>query len=257
MSKFILTTICVLFSIWASAQLNLDFLQHLRNENMQIEEITYINSLHLPAKQLSLLTSDYYLRYKLDSSFLETYQSVKNEFQQDSNRMALASAYFLSRKTIRKKWFEQNNLPVENVRLTEVFNFYKNVQQGKQMNITTLPDPLHQSYTVYQKAHKRSPLLAASLSAVVPGLGKAYNGKHRRFLATLLTNGMLSYQTYESIKKLGPKHALSITNMIIASVFYLSNVYGSYHDIQLFKRESKNQLLLDASNFYSSEFRTD
>lgn len=257
MSKLITIILFLSLANIVSAQVHSDFLQHLQQERLQLEEYTYLNSLNISNTETQFLKSDYYLRYEQDSLFLNTFNAIKEEYKKDTARTTLASAYFLKNKKHRSQWFKQISTFEQHIRLSEIFTLYNAANIGSNLSISKLPEPLHDSYSQYEKAHQKSPLLAASLSAIIPGLGKAYNGKPRRFFATFLTNSMLMYQTYESINKLGPKNVLSITNMIIASIFYAANVYGSYKDIKLFKRESKNQLLIDASNYYSSEYHTD
>jgi TM2 domain-containing membrane protein YozV len=100
----------------------------------------------------------------------------------------------------------------------------------------------------------KSPLKAALLSALVPGLGKVYIGKTRIGFNAFIMNGVFAFQTYESIHKLGVKHPLSIINLLLSSFFYASNVYGSYRDAKYFKKEKLQQLNNDASNYYANEY---
>jgi TM2 domain-containing membrane protein YozV len=94
-------------------------------------------------------------------------------------------------------------------------------------------------------------LVAAALSTVLPGAGKLYAGKTKTFFLTFLLNAAYAAQTYESSKKLGIYHPLSIVNATAFAVFYLANIYGSYHSVIDMRKERKKQFLEDAARFYN------
>jgi TM2 domain-containing membrane protein YozV len=98
----------------------------------------------------------------------------------------------------------------------------------------------------------RSPVKSAILSAFVPGLGKFYIGKYRLGFNMLFMNGLFMAQTYESVHQLGWTHPLSLFNLLLASLFYASNIYGSYRDTRYFQQETLQQLYFDAANYYST-----
>lgn len=75
---------------------------------------------------------------------------------------------------------------------------------------------------------KKSPALAATLSALVPGLGKIYVGRPDEGVAAFLTVGILAGFTAESWIKQGPADWRTIVFGTLGSLFYLGNIYGSY-----------------------------
>ena len=109
---------------------------------------------------------------------------------------------------------------------------------------------LQNDFYEYKKSLKKNPLIAASLSAIIPGLGKAYLHSYRSFAITLFTHVMYGLQLNESVKKFGLKHPLTIANIALFSVFYSSNIYGSFTETKKRKKEKLHQLLHDASDHF-------
>lgn len=83
------------------------------------------------------------------------------------------------------------------------------------------------------KYKNRSPLLAAAMSAVVPGAGKIYAGDLSSGVSTMLIVGALGAMTAESIVKLGIKDWRSISLASIFGLFYIGNIYGSYLSVSI------------------------
>jgi hypothetical protein len=83
------------------------------------------------------------------------------------------------------------------------------------------------------KYKNRSPLLAATMSAVIPGAGKIYAGDLSSGVSTMLIVGALGAMTAESIVKLGIRDWRSISLASIFGLFYIGNIYGSYLSVSI------------------------
>lgn len=96
---------------------------------------------------------------------------------------------------------------------------------------------------------RRSPLVAGVLSAVVPGLGKAYAGKPKQGLAAFLPILSMAALTYEGLRKDGPRSARFIGFGSLFTLFYVGNIWGSVLSVKVrrneFKREYDNKILFD------------
>lgn len=77
-----------------------------------------------------------------------------------------------------------------------------------------------------QQKHK-SPWVAGSLSAVVPGLGKVYTGNYVDALMSFIFVGGNAYQAYRGFEKNGKKSAFGWIFGSIATGFYIGNIFGS------------------------------
>ncbi len=89
----------------------------------------------------------------------------------------------------------------------------------------------------------KNPWIAAGLSAVVPGLGKIYNGNYGEGAASFLLVGSFAGFAAESWIKKGGGDWRTILFTSIASLLHISNIYGSYVSVGLY-----NSYLKDAQN---------
>ncbi|MCG6187507.1 hypothetical protein K5G00_08845 [Maribellus maritimus] len=105
-----------------------------------------------------------------------------------------------------------------------------------------------------QMMKEKSPFVAASMSAIIPGSGKAYSGYWGDAVMSLLfvsTNAWLSYQGF---KKKGVK---SITGWIFGSIsfgFYTGNIWGSAKAAKNRNTAAYNKLYNEAKNNYYKRF---
>lgn len=84
------------------------------------------------------------------------------------------------------------------------------------------------------KSYKRkSPLLSACLSAIVPGLGKIYAGNLGEGISSFITVGSFALITTENWIRHGLGNWKTILFGTIGSVFYIGNIYGSYVSVKL------------------------
>jgi hypothetical protein len=91
--------------------------------------------------------------------------------------------------------------------------------------------PIIQSKEILSKAvaqHHKKPILAAGLSAILPGLGKVYSGNLKDGIIALVFVGINGFQSYRYFNKKGIKSAGGWIFGSLATGFYLGNIYGSY-----------------------------
>ena len=82
---------------------------------------------------------------------------------------------------------------------------------------------------------KKSPVLAAAMSAVIPGSGKIYAGDLRSGISTLLIVGALGGMVAESWSRYGIKDWRTITLSSVFGLFYIGNIYGSAVSVSVIK----------------------
>lgn len=80
---------------------------------------------------------------------------------------------------------------------------------------------------------RRSPALAAGLSAIVPGLGKVYAGRVDEGIISFLTVGTLAAVTADLWVHAGAADWRTILVGTLGSIFYIGNIYGSYVSVGL------------------------
>ena len=88
----------------------------------------------------------------------------------------------------------------------------------------------------------KSPFVAGTLSALIPGLGKVYAGKPKQGITSFLPIAILGLQTYEAYNKAGVKSARFIIFGSLFSVFYIGNIWGSALSVHIVNQEINNEI---------------
>jgi hypothetical protein len=78
-----------------------------------------------------------------------------------------------------------------------------------------------------KKIKYKSPLIAGTLSAILPGLGKVYSQKYFEGLSGFLQNLVLGAIAYENYQMNGLNSARFYTFGSIFGLFYIGNIWGS------------------------------
>ncbi len=102
-------------------------------------------------------------------------------------------------------------------------------------NLDMLAEELHN----YKPGNR---FVAAGLSAVIPGLGKVYAGKHGEGVSTLLVTGMLGAMAYENYSKAGPANWKTLAAGSIFATYYIGNIWGSYFSVQMQNQQFYDRL---------------
>ncbi len=92
---------------------------------------------------------------------------------------------------------------------------------------------------IEKKIKRKSPFIAGTLSAIVPGLGKVYTGNNGQALASFLTCGLIGAVAAENYVKMGIKHPQTIFFTGLFGLFYVGNIWGSAVSVQLVKIEKQ------------------
>lgn len=244
----------VFFSWQLSAQINKEFINHLSVQKLPAEHFCYLNSLSVSANQDSLCfyKSKYYLQYFDDSLFRANVFLCPTLFFADTCMINYANWRYIKEKgKTRDEWFGWMKANESKYFFHKNLNRYYEAGLNPQtFNSSYLPPELKNSFVKYRRIDNRSPYAAAGLSILVPGLGKLYGGRKRSFVNTLFMHSMYGFQTYESVAKLGFTHPYSVFSLGLLSVFYVANIYSSYHDLKEYKIMLKNQFYEDVANYY-------
>jgi len=91
---------------------------------------------------------------------------------------------------------------------------------------------------------KKSPFVAAALSAIVPGAGKFYAGNKGQGVYTLLISAVLGLQAWEGYHKDGPSSVRFIAYGTLFTSLYIGTIWGSAFSVKL-RRDQLNETIND------------
>lgn len=111
-----------------------------------------------------------------------------------------------------------------------------------------------QKATVYHSYAKngadlptRSPFLAGTLSAIVPGTGRLYTGRFSDAFTSLFIVGLAGWQAYDGFQRDGLSSAKGWTLGTLCGIFYVGNVYGSVLSARVYNRRVADAFLATLS----------
>lgn len=88
---------------------------------------------------------------------------------------------------------------------------------------------------------RKSPWVAAGLSALIPGAGKVYAGQTGPGVASFLAVGSLAAITAEQWKHHGIKDWRTIVAGSLCGIFYIGNIYGSWVSVSIQRQSVKDE----------------
>ena len=159
-------------------------------------------------------------------------------------------------KIIEADIFLKDNLTLSNLNnsvfktcnlfLAENFREANSYVKYAKDNIHDFPVELSLISAHSEKIRFKSPLIAAGLSAIVPGTGKAYTGNYVDGLISLLFVAGNTWQSYKGFSRNGIE---SVSGWIFGGIslgFYVGNIYGSAKAAKRYNKlkvnETKNQI---------------
>ena len=127
--------------------------------------------------------------------------------------------------------------------------------QLSRLNTTQLPNHRDWDRLIQQGEQNKakSPLLAASLSTLVPGLGKVYARDWKDALVSFLFVGGLAYQSYRAFHR-RPDGAAGWAYATVGAGFYIGNIYGSYKSARQYNQRRLTRLHNEAKRLSFLDF---
>lgn len=245
--------LALLFPWLMQAQVNLSFIRHLESQGLKVENRAYLNAIGGNTDSLHYAEARFYLHYFNDSAFIYHYKLSRRLCKADEQIMQQASILMLNADDAkyRREWFETIDTSATGNILKKIRLAYFAAEDPLNFKNDFEKSELSDSFGEYYGVMRKKPALAAAMSVLVPGLGKIYAGKTVSGINGFIINGVYAVQTWESNKRLGMYHPLTLFNAGTLAAFYLSNIYGSYKSIIDLRRERKKQFIKDATFLYN------
>jgi hypothetical protein len=255
--KLVLVVLFQCFVAVFYSQINYAFVKHLDEHKLYQEELYYLNTLHkklVPQDSIHFLYAKFYLKQKNDSLFFKHYKLSYALFNKDQKAHRYIDYYFLKHLYNQSQhvWFNELSA-LNDTNNLELIGFYNTLALPENSTFQ-LNSNLKGEIKKYNVLSKKSPIMAGCLSAVMPGLGKLYGQRPNSAALTFFSHAIFAAQSIESIKKLGIKNGYSIFSISLFSMFYISNIYGSFTDLKKQKIQSKKQLLINAEKYFNLNY---
>jgi len=105
-----------------------------------------------------------------------------------------------------------------------------------------------------RNVRQKSPLLAGTMSAIIPGSGKFYTKDWKDGLIGFFTVGATAYQSVRGFQRRGVNSAYGWVFGGMATGFYLGNIYGSVQSAKRYNKKSKQKIKLQIENRFNSDY---
>lgn len=163
--------------------------------------------------------------------------AYSNEFNKAKNNLLSNESLLYSHKELYS--FELAGYSL----LQRDFVSYKKCQQNFTYNSYSLfngEKTLDSVYSLLENKKAKSPFLAATLSAIIPGAGKIYAGSFGEGISSFITVGSFIGICAENWIKHGFSNWKTLLFGALSSVFYVGNIYGSYFSVKISENEFNN-----------------
>ncbi len=208
----------------------------------------------------TLLLRSYRLADQTDLA-LQRLQGIYPEIAQIpySPAVEISKLYFIKRdwNAASEFWNSNNSLSSDDKSLlkTTVLIFENDFSKARETikGVKNEENPLGIAYKsiLEKETHKKSPALAAMISMVLPGSGKAYSKNWKDGIVSLFFTAGMSIQAYRSFNKHGFNNYRGWIYSGIGFGFYLGNIYGGVKSTKDYNRKKINTLQHEASNHFN------
>jgi hypothetical protein len=160
----------------------------------------------------------------------------------------------------KKFWNQNENFSSDDKVLfnvtSEIFNNNFNIARISLKDLKNPENELGVGYRsiLEKETHKKSPALAALMSTVLPGSGKAYSNNWKDGLVSLIFTAGMAFQSYRNFNKFGTNNHRGWIYGGIGLGFYLGNIYGSVKSTKDFNRKKINALKHEASALFNTYY---
>jgi hypothetical protein len=163
-------------------------------------------------------------------------------------------------KEARDFWNENSSFSTDDKVLlnvtTDIFNNKFRDARSSLAGISNQENELGIGYKsiLEKETHKKSPGLAALMSAVVPGTGKVYSNNWKDGIVSLFFTAGMAFQSYRNFNKFGVNNHRGWIYGGIGLGFYLGNIYGSVKSTKDYNRKKINTLQHEASTLFNTYY---
>lgn len=192
------------------------------------------------------------------------------QFYKDFDIMPSKSALEYSKMLIKEKsyanadsfLFKSKTIPQADkwLLLASISAFNSNWKQAQAHTNSVVPKTnamAVQYNAVFNEAFslkQKSPLLAASLSAIVPGSGKIYSSYWKDGIISFIMVAGAGLQSYKAFKDKGSRSARGWIFASVTTGFYLGNIYGSQKAAKDYNHRRFHKIISKVENIFNANY---
>jgi hypothetical protein len=183
---------------------------------------------------------------KSDKSFMQS-DFFTHEYLRSALKCKLESDYYFEVSALlntREKCFYELSYYWIHSRVQDAIRFNN---KNKEVLSSDYPGLYKLTYD-YESEKFKKPVIAAFMSALLPGSGKAYTGRWGDAIISFLFVGTNSWAAYRSFKKKGTESINGYIFGTLAVSFYSSNIWGSVKAAKKFNSNLNQRYQKNAEN---------
>jgi tetratricopeptide (TPR) repeat protein len=192
---------------------------------------------------------DSYSRFSGNLNFWEMNREFGSEYFKllvQNNKYQEAGDFLNSNSSFK----ENADLKLSTILLKKEWHEAGNFLEGKNSEINkSLVEITGQGFAL----NKKSPFLAAVLSAIIPGSGKAYAGKWKDGLISFLMTSSAAFVSVQGFNK-NSKSAYPWIMGSLALVYYSGNIYGSAQTALKYNKNKEDELVSKTRDFILRDY---
>lgn len=223
------------------AKVNLNFLNHLKEEKLEEERLAYYHLINLASLDSNNFTQDIvYLATKYNDTAI-----IKNYVFYAHDSIALKFVFYgamaLNLNSICDQVLlalTQQNSSIST--LQEIKNL-KLFIEGKSKDFVA-SNTFYTTTQSIKRLQKKSVLIAALFSTLLPGSGKMFLYQNNEAFGAIIMNVMTAAPLLESVLKIGLISTTSFIGALIFVPIYLANIYGTSQAKKVLLNKLKTQL---------------
>lgn len=267
MNKLLFVFLFISSISFSQSNIDVSFVKYLADTESYKECIFEVNSHDLSLCSVNVKDSIYYYKGWSEYSLKELDMSSKSLMEVSlKSKLYEKSRLFAAYSNAHLGNYNQSKLVLSNLESSSIVSFQiagiallerdfvhfetiMNIVDTNMYYLSAQSQNLY-AYSKKLKNHKyKSPILAASLSTIVPGLGKIYAGKTGEGISSFITCLGLGFVACEQNRKNGFRDYRTLIASSLFSLFYVGNIWGSYFTVLIseneFDDEYKNKILFN------------
>lgn len=240
----------------SQAQLNKDFINYLVLSDFHAEHQTYLKSIENDFGETDSL-SYYKSKFLLLTNQYDLFQQEVGSCKLCLSDTSLLnySASHLIRLSIKKtnEFWRMDSLNGKGITGNSILKKSYELSLNPKSDASFLPEDLLFHFNEFKTAYNKKAWVGGLLSTVIPASGKLYIGRTNSFLGAFLINVAHGIIAYEAINRKGIENPYSIVSTGVFGVFYLSNIFGTVHDLKRIKNEKRKHFLYEVADYQSAD----